>query len=510
MHERSEGTLGGPGRALLLIGIASGMLYVVVLVAQRVIQRGPRTGGLIAYVTATIGLFVLFAALLRICAKGGLPTRGTRVLAIAFPVLFNLLFVLVPPNFSIDLLSYISHGYIETTLDANPYVEPSSIVSHTPLGSELAHYGWRPVHPVSPYGPAWTRIEATVVQGFDGVRIQMDVLKLIAAVFSLGSALLIWRILDQVRPEYQLLGTFAYLWNPMIVVELAGEGHNDAVMVFFVLLALLLTLRKRISGGLVAMSLGVLTKYLPLLLVPLQLVYAWRTRRSTTRFASQTLFGTVIGVSMASILFAGLWVGAETLMGVRLSGRSGDTGSTQTILVEGLSRVVPPTTAEAFVSLLAIVGLAVSLLSIAWSVREEHSLLRACASISVFYLLFISPSYWPWYAVMPVALLALIPGETEFLVLLTVSLGSRLAAPLDVLFVNEVLGRRAFLASSWVLGLGVPILFLMLSRAGRWSPSILPASRSQSFTATRMTFFPTGGSRMTSWIKRLAGTIRRS
>lgn len=215
------------------------------------------------------------------CAKYGPFTRGQRVLTIAFPIVFIAAFLLSPPSFSSDLLSYISHGHIETMLHANPLVEPTSVVADTPLGPELARYGWRPVHGASPYGPAWTRIEGAVARGFDDVRSQMIMLKLVVVAASLGAALLIWLILGHVRPELRLLGTLAYLWNPMMVMELAGDGHNDAVIVFLVLLGLFLTIKARVVGGIVATSLGVLTKYMPVLFLPLQIAWMWRTRPTT-------------------------------------------------------------------------------------------------------------------------------------------------------------------------------------------------------------------------------------
>ena len=101
------------------------------------------------------------------------------------------MWILAPPSLSIDLLSYISHGYIGSVQDANPYVVPSSAVAATAIGPELASYGWKPAHPVSPYGPVWTHLEVGVVALSQGVRAQMVVLKLIVVVFSLGSAALL-------------------------------------------------------------------------------------------------------------------------------------------------------------------------------------------------------------------------------------------------------------------------------------------------------------------------------
>ena len=465
---------------MLVIGVATGILFAVVGVLEHRLERSPdpralSTFGpeLAVFVVATLILFGLYLALLVMCAKRGLPAHSERVLAIAFPVVFNLVFVFVPPNLSTDLLSYISHGYIATTLNGNPLVEPSRIVADTPFGSELLRHGWRPEHGPSPYGPVWTYIEAAIVRASEGFERQMVGLKLVVAVASLGSALLIWTILAHVRPERRLLGTLAYLWNPMIVIEVAKEGHNDSVMVFFVLLALLLTIRGRGSGGFVAMSLGVLTKYLPLLLVPLQAAYLWRARSTTRRFARQVAVGVAVAAALGSVLFAGLWEGTETWAEIRefaQPGSPGFTGSTRSMAALVASRFVSNASAKAVVDIALILSFAVFMGVSAWLVRGSEELLRACAGVGVVYLLLVSPSYWPWYAVLPVALLAVVASDTALLVLLGLSVGARLAAPLQILSFHGVLDWKVYLVLTWLLGVGLAVVVGVMSRWNRWSP----------------------------------------
>jgi alpha-1,6-mannosyltransferase len=463
-----------PAALVALIGVGSGLLYAAVYAAQRGLKGGPGRPPvavprfqLVLYVVATVGLFVLYLLLLMMCRRNGLAARRTRLLAFGFPVIFNVLFMLSAPNLSIDLFSYISHGYISTVLHDNPYVQPSSVVARTELGPRLEAYGWRPVHPVSPYGPVWTHVETAVAHVSGGVRAQMVTFKAIVVAASLGSAMLIWFILGRLKPEHQVLGTLAYLWNPMIVVELAGEGHNDSVMVFFVLLALALTMQARVRAGLSAMSLGVLTKYLPVALLPPQLAYLWRARRSTPRFTTRVVSGLAISLGLAIVSFASLWVGVRTLNGIRMSGQLGETGSTPTVILHLVSRIVQPSAADPVAYALAIAALAIVVWLRTSSVSDVPGMLRAGAAISLAYLLFASPSYWPWYAVMPVALMALWPEGLSLAVLVAVSVGSRLAGPLDVMFVNGWVGRREFLLITWVAGIGVPLLVLIRWLAGR-------------------------------------------
>jgi hypothetical protein len=85
-------------------------------------------------------------------------------------------------------------------------------------------------------------------------------------------------------------------------------------------------------------------------------------------------------------------------------------------------------------------------------------LIEWCAGAATVYLLILSPDYWPWYAVLPVALWCLRPSFFPIVLAIALSLGARLAAPLDVLFDHGAIGRSAFLLMTWLLGIGLPLV----------------------------------------------------
>lgn len=458
-----------------IAGAGSALLYAIVYLAQRSILLGGDDGvGLLSWFTlyalATLVLIGLYAFVLSTCRSGLLRSSRAGAVAVAWPVAFQLLLVFGLPTLSIDLMSYISHGYIRAVMGANPYVVPSAALAATPVGPELAAYGWRPVHPMTSYGPLWTHLESAVVGLIDGVPSQLVVLKLVVVTASLGSALLLWMILGRSTPAHQLMGTLAYLWNPVVVVELAGEGHNDAVMVLLVLLALALTVRNAGSAGVAIMGMAVLTKYLPLLLMPLQAAYLWRTRRSGATFFVQVASGAVVGVCAAVLLFAPLWVGPRTLAGLLLLGRPGLTGSTPTLLVSLLSRLLAPGFARWLVPVVTLAVVGAFILWAARRVTDDRSLLHACAAVSVVYLLFASPAYYPWYVVLPVALLALVAHGPFLVGLVALSLGARLVGPLDVLYVRGAVDRPAYLLVTWVCALALPVLAVTVAAARRPKP----------------------------------------
>jgi hypothetical protein len=104
-------TISQQKRTVLIVGAVSAMLYAVTAAAQRRwLQDSADSDAslfwvdVVAFVIATLLLFALFAALLR-RFRWDPPARDTRILAIVFPVAFNVLLVFVPPSTSIDLLS---------------------------------------------------------------------------------------------------------------------------------------------------------------------------------------------------------------------------------------------------------------------------------------------------------------------------------------------------------------------------------------------------------------------
>ncbi len=454
---------------ILVAAVASGPLYLLMYLAQRLVHAGSggagdRTG-IALYLVATAGLFALYGWLLRLC-RHGLPRR-LRLPVLGLPVIYSVLWLLTTPVFSSDVLSYVAHGYVRVSLDANPYLVDSAAVAASPIGAELESFGWRPVFPPTPYGPLVTHLETGIVQLAGGdVRLAMLLFKLVAVAAGLAVAALIRWVVGQVRPQDRDLATVAYLWNPAVLVEVAGEGHNDALMAVLVVLALGLTLRRRVALAVAAMVGAALTKYLPLLLVPLQLGYWWRAPERTRPLAGRVAAGAVTGLVVAVVLFAPFWRGSATFAGLRESGRAGHTGSTQTVVAEVLSRLVGEPAALRAVSVAAAAALVLLAVVLALRVPDGDALLRRCAVVMVGALVLAGPAYWPWYVLLPVALLALVPRGGWLAALVALSLGSRLVAPLNSLYVDGLLGRSGFLLLTW---LGAVALPLAAVAAVRWA-----------------------------------------
>jgi alpha-1,6-mannosyltransferase len=93
------------------------------------------------------------------------------------------------------------------------------------------------------------------------------VLRLFILVAECGSAWLLLLLLDVLHKPREL--ALSYLLHPLVIIELTGNLHFEALVVFFVLLATWLLVRRKTHQSALALALAVATKLLPVLVLPL-------------------------------------------------------------------------------------------------------------------------------------------------------------------------------------------------------------------------------------------------
>ena len=468
---------------MALIGLSSGALYLVGYAAAWAIfrngQRAEVAGAAVrgtptdtsrlalelgVYFVATALLFALYWWMLVLCRRRLLRDTRARLLALGFPVLFNVGLLFGRPYQSIDSLTYVAHGFMRTTHGLNPHGRAAAEIAYrgdtAELARQLATFGWLPVHGPSPYGALWTWIEALAASLTGSVPGALLLTKSLLVLASLGCAGLIWTVLGRVRPEDQLLGTLVYLWNPLIVFEFAAEGHNDALMVLCVLASLLFTVTARPALSVMGVVLGVLVKYLPIIFLPAQAIYLWRTRQGTQRLALSVSLALFLGLLLTVALYWPFWIGAGTFDAVRQQGLP-FLAPTPSGVLYWLALQVFPDGAEAVTLRLLGLSLVVFAVIVGWRARGAAGLLRACAWISLFYLLVVSAGTWPWYAALPLALMALSPRGIFLPLALVVTFTSRLVGPFSNLVNNGFAGWDALMPVATTVSVTVPLAVLL-------------------------------------------------
>lgn len=466
---------------ILLIGVISSILYSIVYFTQRAIffnglslnfdgmvnQGAPANSAELwlqigTYWGATIALFAVYGWLLILCRRGYFSDRKIhRILVLVWPLLLNISLLFGQPSWSIDLFNYMAYGYLGHVLPGSPYLHPAYAAIDTPLGPALVEAGWRPVHSVAPYGPLWTQIEVAVMGFTDRIPIAMVIFKSIVVAASLGSAVLIWHILGRVRPQDQLFGTLVYWWNPAILMEFAAEGHNDSVMILFVLAAVAFSVSNRSLLALGSILFGILTKYLPFVFLPPLFVYQWYTRRNDRDFVLQLLSGLILGLAALILFYGTPQVAIAAFKGLQMQTQFRISASPSGLLFWSLAQIYPSDHAAQLASLIWRFLLGVIVIWSSWHVRSFSSLLRALFILSLS-LLLMSPIYWPWYVCMPLALAALLTRGILFRFTVLITICSRLVAPLDTLYNNGFLSWQVADGSKNLIGITLPLIGLLL------------------------------------------------
>jgi len=206
-----------------------------------------------------------------------------------------------PAMLSSDVYAYAHYGRVLAAYGADAHAAP-------PAGSDATDpflcKGWYEFIP-SVYGPLWTVICAGIVKAA-GARVGLTLLLMrgLEAGASLWAGGLIWAILRRVAPERAALGLVMYLLNPLVVMESAMGGHNDACMMALALLAVWLHVRGHAAGAAVALMVSALVKVITGPLAPLYIVMTLRGMRGWRErgvFLLKAMGGcaVAVGVSMA-------------------------------------------------------------------------------------------------------------------------------------------------------------------------------------------------------------------
>lgn len=317
---------------------------------------------------------------------------------------FIIAFLFMAPLDARDIYDNIFHGRIVGVYGANPFRDLISEFSHDPFFK----YPWWKNSP-SAYGPLWeTLAGGTARLAGDGIVTNILAFKILPGIFHLTSIAVVIAYLRRVQPRYALFGALLLGWNPLVLYETWGNGHNDIVMVFWVLLATLLISQKRYSLGVLSLVVGTLIKFIPVLLIPAALLIGYlslENRRSGVWFSVKTSLASAVLVVIAYIPF---WDGMATLSMGRRMGMF--TTSVPAVIYEILKPALGRSEAASLVSLGALLLLAVFTLIQTLRVQKHESkgFLETAFYILAFYLLVTCLWFQQWYGVWLVSLAPLV------------------------------------------------------------------------------------------------------
>ena len=214
--------------------------------------------------------FVFYGlALLRLERYAAIPHAALGVFAVALSTRIALL--PAAPSLSGDIYRYVWEGRV-VAHGGNPYRQ-------SPLDPALAPLRDREIFPRLNHRELATIYPPLAVGGF----------ALLARVAPSVGAFKLWVVLHDLALVMVLLAwaarrgqspvtVLAYAWNPLVLVEYAGTGHNDPTAMLWMAVAFLWLDSKPIASA-IALAAGALVKLAPLAALPFLLRrWPWRAR----------------------------------------------------------------------------------------------------------------------------------------------------------------------------------------------------------------------------------------
>ncbi|MBL8695650.1 MAG: hypothetical protein JNJ88_16280 [Planctomycetes bacterium] len=153
---------------------------------------------------------------------------------VAFAVVFRATWIAATPSLSDDVYRSLWEGRI-VCAGENPF----ALAPSAPELAGLRDEAWAKVnHPEIPaiYPPVAQGVAAVAsALGFGSLAAQLAIYKILLALFDLATAIPMARWLRSAgRPPIEAM---IWLWNPLVILEFSGQGHNDAIGIFFLVLA---------------------------------------------------------------------------------------------------------------------------------------------------------------------------------------------------------------------------------------------------------------------------------
>lgn len=329
------------------------------------------------------------------------------------------LFLLAPPLLSQDVFSYIAYARLGVGHDLGPYTHAPLDIPFDPVfgfaGSKDA---------VSVYGPLFTLLSYPLAPL--GVPEAFWVLKVVAALASLGVVALVWRTCERLGRDPVLPALFVGL-NPHVLVHVVGGAHNEALVMLVAMAGVALFVAGRQQAGAAVATAAASFKASAALVVPF-LVLGARRRAGAIAAAAAAAAG--IGI----VALAGFGADALDALGLLSSNQ------------ERTSRFsFPYKTAELLGALLpgdrldyrsavrgayavAFAAVALWLMQRTWRGRIEP---LAAAGWTTLAVLVASAWLVPWYALW--------------------------LLPLAALVADRRLWMASFALSAWMLAIAVPL-----------------------------------------------------
>jgi alpha-1,6-mannosyltransferase len=260
-----------------------------------------RAGMTAIYMPLIIVIFAAYAWALVLIARQGKGLSSMFIIGASAALCLWVLFV--PPILAKDLFNYASYGKALAFHAKNPYIVVPRNFGGDPV---LQYIDWKGT--ISVYGPFFNYFAAlTTLVARQSATSNIIAFKLVAFGFFTGSLFMVDSLARRLHPRRRALILAAVAWNPIVIIQLVGGGHNDTMMIFFIVLGFLLYRQERPVLAIASTVLAVLVKTTAVfVLVPMLVLFLRQNARWTLRKYAEAL-GVIVALPLA--MYLPVWPG---------------------------------------------------------------------------------------------------------------------------------------------------------------------------------------------------------
>jgi hypothetical protein len=341
-------------------------------------------------------LALLFGAYLvayRLLLREDPGRRGAWLVGL-WAFVFCLLLIPTQPFTSSDIFGYVFQGRIVAVLGENPFAHVYNEFSADPFYFLVTFHN---LPATTGYGPLWIAVDAAF--GWlakDQLLLNLFLLKALAAVLHLGGAALVYLTLKRRAPGHAVAGMLFYAWNPLLLVELVGNGHNDAAVAALVLLGFYLLLGRRWWTAIPCLAAAALVKPVALLWLPPAGIWILaQPGRWRERFLRAVAMAG-LAIVPAALAYAPFWVGTATFRGLTIQSNIHG-NSLPNLLIWLLWSAWPGAQAQIVEGVKWGTAVAFTPFYVFQLGVARRQPVRASFDVMLFYLLFVGFQFMPWY-----------------------------------------------------------------------------------------------------------------
>ena len=335
----------------------------------------------------------------------------------AWSLLFHLTASISAPFFDDDISELVLHSRMVAHHHMNPYLV---------MGADAAAIDeWAidempsrvPGTLETPYGPLWTLLEGGIgwTTGRSSYLAGLLSFRILFTALNLGWAYALYRLRG--RGSAGVRSALMYAWNPLVIVIAAASGHNDIMTAVVMGVGLVLWQRRHRLAGALSLVLSILTKFVPLALLPLLFAHEWNRGRGLRGVALECARFAALFIVLAGALYYPFDVGLGAIRSVALESGVGpalegrfyyNSHSLLYAISEGAWRATRSIPLAHFIQAIFNVGFGVYLLSHLLGVGRARSLTQASGRVLFVFLLLFRGWLQFWYLVW---FLVLIPVD---------------------------------------------------------------------------------------------------